>query len=124
MLASAGAVLAVAVAATIAVAQPSHAATVPRLSLTTARVHDGASYFATASGFSPGETIRFSWTGPTHGVMGSFAADSAGQGSVRGPIVEKDPPGSYEIIATGLASGHVAATPLQVLATTAGRPGD
>ena len=128
LLASAGAaVLVVAIGATMAVAQPSHAATVttqPRLALTTAAVHLGGSYLATASGFTPGEHVRFSWTGPTHGAMGSFDADSTGRARVPGPIVEKDPPGSYQIIATGLASGHVVATPLQVLAaTTTGRPG-
>jgi hypothetical protein len=59
--------------------------------------------------------VRFSWTGPTNGEMGTFPADSSGNTGVRGPIVEKDPPGSYRIIATGLGSGRVVSAPLQVL---------
>lgn len=117
LLASGSAVLAVAVAVPIAVAHSFHSAgsTAPRVDLTTSQVHIGRSYFAAASGFSPGEEVRFSWAGPTRGVMGTFAADPAGRANVRGPIMEKDPPGSYQIIATGLASGHTVAAPLQVL---------
>ena len=88
----------------------------PRLLLTTSQVHVGGSYFATVEGFAPGESVRFSWTGPTSGVMGAYDADSAGHSGVRGRIVEQDPPGNYEIIATGLTSGRRVADPLQVLA--------
>lgn len=87
-----------------------------RLTLTTPQVKVGNSYFAAASGCFPGENVRFSWTGPTNGVMGTFPADSGGN-SVHGPIIERDPPGNYEIIATGLTSGHVASAALQVVAS-------
>ncbi|MGH3853024.1 MAG: hypothetical protein ACRDR6_05910 [Pseudonocardiaceae bacterium] len=36
-----------------------------RLVLSTAQVKIGDTYSATASGFSPGETVRFFWTGPS-----------------------------------------------------------
>jgi hypothetical protein len=88
----------------------------PRLLLTTSQVHIGGSYFATVDGFARGEGVRFSWTGPTNGVMGVYAADSNGHSGVRGPIVEQDPPGNYQIIATGLTSGRTVAKPLRVLA--------
>jgi hypothetical protein len=85
-----------------------------RLSLTAPQVAIGSSYFAVASGYSPGENIRFTWIGPTTGDMGSFPADSKGS-VVHGPIIERDPPGNYQIIVTGLTSGNVASAPLQVL---------
>ncbi|HEY4003992.1 MAG TPA: hypothetical protein VGM60_02235 [Pseudonocardia sp.] len=88
----------------------------PRLLLTTSQVHIGGSYFATVDGFARGEGVRFSWTGPTDGVMGVYAADSNGHSGVRGPIVEQDPPGNYQIIATGLTSRRTVAKPLRVLA--------
>jgi hypothetical protein len=87
----------------------------PRLALTAARVHANGEYFATATGFLPGEPVEFSWTGPTNGVMGpATRADQQGR-AVHGPIIEKDPRGSYQIIATGLTSRHVATAPLEVL---------
>src|SRR6185437_12744419 len=49
-----------------------------RLALTTCQVEIGETYAATASGFAPGERVRFSWTGPTNGVMGAFPADQNG----------------------------------------------
>jgi hypothetical protein len=49
-----------------------------RLVLSTSRVAIGDTYFANASGFSPGENVQFSWTGPTNGMMGVFTADSSG----------------------------------------------
>ena len=36
-----------------------------------------------------------------------------------GPVVERDPPGNYQIIATGLRSGRTAQTALEVLAADA-----
>jgi actin-like ATPase involved in cell morphogenesis len=84
------------------------------LKLSTARVKIGDIYFATASGFSPGEKVRFSWVGPSTGVMGEFPADSAGS-APHGPVLERDPPGEYTIIATGLTSGRRASTGLVVL---------
>jgi hypothetical protein len=110
----AGVVIALAAIGTGTVMLTGHAQAQPRLALTTARVAIGHTYFATATGFLPREQIRFSWTGPTNGVMGAFPADPTGA-STHGPILERDPVGNYEIIATGLTSGHVASTPLQVL---------
>jgi hypothetical protein len=89
------------------------------LRLTTGRVAIGGSYLATASGFQPGERVRLSWTGPTNGVMDADVADPQGA-CAHGPIIERDPPGSYQIVATGLSSGRVAAATLQVL--PAGQP--
>lgn len=86
-----------------------------RTSLTTSQVQIGKSYKATAVGFLPGEQVLFSWTGPTSGAMGTFLADSSGNTGIPGPILEKDPPGSYRIIATGLSSGRADSAPLQVL---------
>jgi hypothetical protein len=63
-----------------------------RLVLSTAQVKIGDTYFVTASGFSPGEAVRFSWTGPSDGVMGAFSTDSDGNKSP-GPIFERHPPG-------------------------------
>jgi len=85
-----------------------------RLALSNSQVQIDQTYSATASGFSPGEDVRFSWTGPTNGVMGIFPADSTGSGSP-GPIVERDPPGSYMITATGLTSGRTASAELRVV---------
>jgi actin-like ATPase involved in cell morphogenesis len=94
------------------------AATQPvRLSLTSSQVDIGDSYFADASGFSQGEQVEISWIGPTRGVMGTFPADSAGH-VVHGPIIEKDPPGDYQIVALGLNSGRVASAPLRVVGST------
>jgi hypothetical protein len=87
----------------------------PRLALTTTQVHADGAYFATATGFLPGEPVQFSWTGPTNGVMGpAAAADQQGR-AVHGPIIEKDPSGVYQIVATGLTSKHTATAPLRVL---------
>jgi hypothetical protein len=85
-----------------------------RLVLSTSQVKIGSTYSATASGFSPREGVRFSWTGPTNGVMDVFPADSSGSVTHRG-ILEKDPPGHYTIIVTGLASRRTASAALQVL---------
>lgn len=67
-----------------------------------------------ASGFSPREGVRFSWTGPTNGVMDVFPADVAGN-VTHGGILEKDPQGRYAIIVTGLTSGRTASAALQVV---------
>ena len=97
---------------------PSALGAQPRVVLTSEEVKGGDTYSVTASGFSPGETVQLTWTGPTQGTMGSGPADAGGVHSV-GPIVERDPPGSYEIIATGLKSGLTAKTPLEVVAAEA-----
>jgi hypothetical protein len=89
-----------------------------RLVLSTSQVQIGDTYFAAASGFSPWEDVRFSWTGgPTNGEMGVFPADSSGS-SPHGPILERDPPGNYTITATGLTSGRTASAGLQVVTGT------
>jgi hypothetical protein len=110
----AGAVVVLMAIGAVMIAAHAHAPARPRLALTVSRVAIGHSYFATATGFRPGEPIRFSWTGPTNGVMGTFPADSTGA-RTHGPILERDPVGSYQIIVTGLASGQVTSTPLQVM---------
>jgi hypothetical protein len=88
-----------------------------RLALSTSQVKIGDSYFATASGFSPGEGVRFSWTGPSDGVMGVFPADSGGRKS-HGPVLERHPPGSYTITVTGMTTGRSASVGLQVVTGT------
>lgn len=100
----------------VAVWRPSGAAAAggARMDLTTPEVQIGRSYRAGMSGFASGEQVRVTWTGPTSGVMGAFTADESGQAEVRGPIVERDPPGDYRIIATGLRSGFTASAPLRV----------
>jgi hypothetical protein len=85
-----------------------------KLTLTNARVPIGTRYFTDASGFQPGEPVRFYWTGPTQGVIMPSVADQEGR-AAQGPIIERDPPGSYLIVATGLRSGRMARTQLQVL---------
>jgi hypothetical protein len=88
-----------------------------QVALSTSQVKIGSTYSATASGFSPREGVRFSWTGPTNGVMDVFPADLSGTVTHSG-ILEKDPPGRYTIIATGLASRRTASAALQVLPNT------
>ena len=87
-----------------------------QLSLTASQVRNGEVYFATATGFVPGEKVLFSWTGPTNGVMDAFPTDPTGR-KTHGPIIERDPPGKYVIIATGQTSGRRATAELEVLPT-------
>jgi actin-like ATPase involved in cell morphogenesis len=104
-------------AATAATAATATAtATTTKLVLTAPQVTIGKSYFATASGFSPREPVRFSWTGPTRGTLDASPADSTGR-RVLGPIIERDPPGRYTIVATGLNSGSTASAQLEVRPT-------
>src|SRR5262249_32645425 len=84
-----------------------------RLVLSTRQVIIGDTYYAIATGFSPGENVRFSWTGPSSGVMGIFPADSDGGSS--SSIMERDPPGNYTITVTGLTSGRTASAVLRVI---------
>ncbi|MBA2324226.1 MAG: hypothetical protein H0V92_09530, partial [Pseudonocardiales bacterium] len=93
------------------------AADTARLTLTTSRVRIGESYSVNASGFAPGEKIKFTWTGPTNGTMGSFLTDPTGT-IVNGPILRRDPPGNYVITATGSQSGRSVTAPLQVVAAS------
>lgn len=87
--------------------------TAARLVLSTTQVKIGDTYSVTASGFSPGEGVQVSWTGPTNGVMGVFPADLGGS-MAHGGIVEKDPPGRYSIIAIGQTSRRIASAELIV----------
>ncbi len=91
----------------------------PRLVLTTGQVAFGDSYYLTATGFTPGEDVRLSWTGPTSGIMDAVPADANGVRN-HGPVIERDPPGEYVIIATGMSSGRTAEARLQVLAADDG----
>ena len=84
------------------------------LLLTTNVVRIQESYFAYASGFQPDEPIELSWTGPTNGTMGDAAAADGTGALRRGPIVERDPPGDYKIVAHGQRSGWTATAQLQV----------
>jgi hypothetical protein len=88
-----------------------------RLVLSTAQVRIGDSYFISASGFAPGEAVRFSWSGPSDGVMGIFSTDSDGNKSPD-PVFERHPPGNYTITVTGLTSGRTASAGLQVITGT------
>ncbi|HEX4361363.1 MAG TPA: Hsp70 family protein [Pseudonocardia sp.] len=109
------AVLALAVTTYLLVLRPTTAnADTAQLSLTTSQVRIGDSYFSTASGFLPGEKVMFSWTGPTNGVMSADPADPNGR-TTHGPIIERDPPGDYVIIATGQTSGRRATATIEVL---------
>jgi hypothetical protein len=92
------------------------AAAAPQVSLVLShsQVRVGDTYSATASGFSPGEVVQFSWAGPTHGTMDALPADSGGS-TAHGGIVEKDPPGNYTIVVMGLTSGRTASAGLQVV---------
>jgi hypothetical protein len=87
--------------------------TATRLVLSTSQVKIGDTYSVTASGFSSGEGVQFSWTGPTNGVMGVFLADLGGN-ATPGGIVERDPPGRYSITAIGQTSMRIASAELVV----------
>lgn len=91
----------------------SQISTAAQLMLSTTQVKVGDTYSVTASGFSPGEGVQFSWTGPTNGVMGVFPADLGGS-TTPGGIVEKDPPGRYSITAIGQTSKRIASAELVV----------
>ncbi|HZS20934.1 MAG TPA: Hsp70 family protein [Pseudonocardiaceae bacterium] len=115
---TAAALLAATAAAAFVLLKP--APPVPQLTLSTCQVRIGETYVATASGFSPGENVRFSWTGPTNGVMGAFPTDQTGT-RVHGGILEKDPPGTYAIFATGMTSGRTSTAGLVVTDTDTAR---
>ncbi len=89
------------------------AADSPRLVLSSSQVKVGDTYSITASGFSPGEDVRFSWAGPTSGTIGVFRANTDGS-TTHGGILEKDPPGAYAITAIGLTSGRIVSSQLVV----------
>jgi hypothetical protein len=93
---------------------PQPQVTTARLVLSSAHVRSGNTYFATASGFLPGEVVQFSWVGPTRGTMGDAPPADSGGNTTQGPIVETDPPGQYTLIAIGQTSGRIASAALQV----------
>jgi hypothetical protein len=98
--------------------KPSNAGTgTAQLVLSTSQIKIGDNYRAEASGFLPEEDVRVSWTGPTNDEMDVFPTDSGGRTS-SGRIYERDPPGNYIIIATGLTSGRTASAELQVVTGT------
>lgn len=121
LLSATGAVMAIAIAVTAFACRGSFnvgAGTgAARIVLSTSQVKMGDTYRATALGFSPGEAVRFSWTGPSDGVMGVFPAGSKG-GESLGPVFERHPPGNYTITGTGLTSGRTASAVLQVVTGT------
>ncbi len=88
---------------------------VASLVLTTSSVRIGESYYAYAGGFEPGEPVALSWTGPTQGTMGDAQRSDATGALAHGPVIEWDPPGEYQIVATGLRTGRTASVPLRVL---------
>lgn len=83
-----------------------------RLLLSTPQVRIGDNYLITALNFSPGENVRFSWTGPSNGVITDVSVDSSGTASTW--VSEHADPGDYIIIATGLTSGRTASAMLRV----------
>ena len=92
------------------VTTPPAALTSPQLKLSKYQVRIGETYFATASGFLPGENVRFSWTGPTNGEMCVVRTDSSGSTTCGGIV--KDPPGTYVITAIGEESRRTASADL------------
>jgi hypothetical protein len=84
-----------------------------RLVLSTPQVTFGDHYYATTWGFTPGENLQFSYTGPESGqTPGVYAVDS--NGSVWMEFIMNLSPGKYTIIATGLTSGRTVSAALLV----------
>jgi len=120
LLATALIIVMAATAYVVYVLKPSHVdagTSTARLTLSKSQVKINDTYYANARGFSPGENVRFSWTGRTSGVMGDFPADSGGSTS-SGSVFERDPPGNYTITVTGLLSGRTASAGLQIVPGT------
>ncbi len=85
----------------------------PMLMLSPSTVAVGNTYLATASGYWPSEQVRFSWTGPSSGMITTVAAGISGQATIQ--VREGATPGNYMIIARGLKSGQTASTRLWVV---------
>jgi actin-like ATPase involved in cell morphogenesis len=85
-----------------------------QLVLSSSAVKIGDSYTIRATGFTVGELVEITWTGPTQGSMGAAPADASGA-RTQGPILERDPVGQYLIVATGRRSGRSVQAPLTVL---------
>ncbi|MCZ4125524.1 serine/threonine-protein kinase [Streptomyces sp. H39-S7] len=104
------------------------------LRLSASVVANGSTFVATASGFTPGEEVRFSWSerpggavlalavaGPNTSV--SSTVSTAGlEGGASATFEEKDRPGFYVMRVTGLSSGRSASASFQVIAAGATRP--
>lgn len=87
----------------------------PAVVLSAPQVQLGHQYSLSAAGFAPGETVTFSWTGPTSGVIGTASAGPDGNAAMPNPIIEKDPPGTYTITATGTDPANTATADLHVI---------
>jgi hypothetical protein len=78
-----------------------------RLELSANSVSAGQAVTVRATGFSPGETVAFVWSGPAG--SGQPAKDTANaQGAAARDVTPGTAPGSYRITATGSASGRSA----------------
>ncbi len=84
----------------------------PQLVLSSPQVKVGDPYSIIASGFTPGEDVQFSWTGPINGTMGPFRADIGGSTTFGGIL--KTLPGAYTVTAEGLTSRRIVSTRLVV----------
>src|SRR5262249_23585485 len=101
--------------ATLRVTGPPSAA---RLVLSTDTVADGDSYSANASGFAPGEPVRFSWNSRDKPAKDGYlitARTSDGNGSASIQVHEGAAPDRYVIFARGANSGRLASAMLQVI---------
>ncbi|MFI9101116.1 serine/threonine-protein kinase [Streptomyces fildesensis] len=104
------------------------------LRLSASVVADGSTFVATASGFMPGEGVRFSWSGRPGGTelalviagparsVSSTVSTAGLEGSASATFKEKDRPGSYVMRVTGLSSGRSASTSFEVIAAGAMPP--
>jgi hypothetical protein len=86
------------------------------LVLSTPQVTFGDHYFATTWGFTPGENLQFSYTGPESGQTGVYAVGS--NGSMWTEFITNLSPGEYTIIVTGLTSGRTVSATVQVQSGT------
>ncbi|MFF9121078.1 hypothetical protein ACF09Y_36935 [Streptomyces massasporeus] len=105
---------------------PSTAATSPpprpaaRLTLSAATLKSGGTCTATAAGMKPGESVAFTWIGPSGGSAGTSTAGRKGEAATR--IRGLDKPGWYTVRARGERSDRKAAARLRVLPADRPRP--
>ena len=83
------------------------------LTLTPARVEQGADYTIVGTGFAANETVRLGWDG--QGVIGDPVADASGRVSARVREGLDAPPGNYVITGEGLRSGRHGSSTLAVV---------
>jgi hypothetical protein len=91
-----------------------------RLVLSASTLRPGGSCTATADGMKPGEPVAFTWTGPSGGSAGPFAAGRTGEAAARIRGVEK--PGWYTVQARGKHSARTASARLRVVKADTPRP--